>query len=267
MIMKNILSVCLLLSALSLSARECVFFVGAHPDDSEGYAATAFLLAKTYDVHVIDLTRGELGLGKKGLDDGTTAVTRMAEEKAACAVLGATPHFLCEIDGDACATMESVRKLHELLLKYKPKAVFTHWPVDGHPDHVQTAAVVSHALCWIDRAAGKYGSIQRYFYEVLLCQTSNWHPLYSVDVTSTMAKKQEMLSKYACQNAGNELVKEKTSQAKLRGSQRVPKCAYAETFTSFDGKPIENGVLEGLAETAFTTDAKEKRLLQDTSEM
>ena len=80
--------------------------------------------------------------------------------------------------------------------------------------------------------AGKYGTVQRYFYEVLLCQTANWHPLYSVDVTRTMAKKQEMLSKYACQNAGNELVKEKTSQAALRGSQRVPKCAYAETLTA-----------------------------------
>ena len=237
------------LAALTGFGRDCVFFVGAHPDDTEGYAATAFLLAEKYDVHVIDLTRGELGLGRKGFEDGTTAVTRIAEEKAACALLGATPHFLCEIDGDAMAGRDSVEKLAALMREFKPKAVFTHWPVDGHTDHVQTAAVVAHATCLIERELGKQYPFEQYFYEVLLCQTENWHPLYSVDVTATMAKKQAMLRKYVCQNGGDALVKEKTEQAALRGLQHGGACRYAETFTSRTGRRLRGGVLEALEET------------------
>ena len=229
----------------TFSVRPRVFFVGAHPDDSEGFAATAFLLRDKYEIHVIDLTRGELGLGWEGLKDGSTAKRRMAEEAAACAYLGATPHFLDEIDGDACAGAASVEKLAKLLKELKPVAVFTHWPVDTHSDHVQTAAVVRHAT----GKAGWRGEC--YFFEVLRSQTRNFRPLYSVDVSATIANKAEMLRKYVCQNENDGLVKEKVAQAKVRGSERVPKCAAAEVFTTYDGNRIENGVLERLAETAL----------------
>lgn len=226
-------------------AREAVFFVGAHPDDTEGYAATAFLLREKYDIHVIDLTRGELGLGPAGLKDGSTAKVRTAEETAACAYLGATPHFLHEVDGFAYASKASVDALAELLRQHKPKAVFTHWPVDTHCDHVQTAAVVARAL----KETGM--KPERYFYEVLMSQTKNWHPIYSVDVSATITNKQEMLRKYACQNENDGLVKEKTAQAKARGRQRVSPCAFAETFTTYDGEPIAGGVLASLNETSL----------------
>lgn len=235
------------------AARESVFFVGAHPDDSEGFAATAFLLKGKYDIHIIDLTRGELGLGKAGLDDGSTAKTRTAEERAACAYLGATPHFLGEIDGFANASKSAVSNLVALLLEYKPKAVFTHWPVDTHCDHVQTAATVARALCETD---GRIARPERYFYEVLMRQTVNWRPIYSVDVTATITNKQEMLRKYACQNRNDGLVREKTRQAKVRGAEREPSCAYAETFTTYDGKPIAGGVLASLKETTLTPEAR-----------
>ena len=90
--------------SLACMAKEAVVFVGAHPDDSEGFAATAFLLKDRYDIHVVDLTRGELGLGWPGFYDGSTAATRVAEERMACALLGATVHFLEEKDGSACRT-------------------------------------------------------------------------------------------------------------------------------------------------------------------
>ena len=63
--------------SLACMAKEAVVFVGAHPDDSEGFAATAFLLKDRYDIHVVDLTRGELGLGWPGFYDGSTAATRV----------------------------------------------------------------------------------------------------------------------------------------------------------------------------------------------
>ena len=232
----------------SAYAKDSVFFVGAHPDDSEGYAATAFLLREKYDLHVIDLTRGELGLGEKGLKDGTTAKKRMAEEQAACAYLGATPHFLSEIDGFACAGQPSVDELVRLLRQYRPKAVFTHWPLDRHSDHVQTAAVVFHALDVVRKELQP----EFYFFEVSLNQTKNWHPIYGVDVASTIGDKLTMLRKYECQNGEDGLALANQRRAALRGRLREPSCPFAETFTTYDGKPIRGGVLESLGSRVIT---------------
>ena len=238
------LTALVLTAAQFASAREAVVFVGAHPDDSEGFAATAFLLRERYDVHVVDLTRGELGLGMAGLKDGSTAKRRMAEEAKACAFLGATPHFLDEVDGFACAGEKSVDRLAGLFKQHKPKAVFTHWPVDAHADHRNCSIAAIQAARSVDPRP------ELYFFEVLMAQTHNWHPIYSVDVSSTMSLTQDLLRKYACQNENDELVQVKTRQAALRGSQRVPAAAYAETFTTFDGKPLPQGVLAELKQTA-----------------
>ena len=223
-------------------AKDKVLFLGAHPDDSEGFAGTAFLLAKDYEVHVVDLTRGELGLGLPGLKDGSTAARRTEEEKRACALLGATPHFLGEIDGFACASDRAAEELAKLLKELQPKAVFTHWPLDNHADHTQCSAVLQNAI----RKSGRPAP-ETYFFEVLLSQTCNWHPIYSVDITSTMTNKIQMLSCYACQNVGNSLVNSKERQARYRGGWYGSK--YAETFTTYDGHAIKGGVLEKLPQT------------------
>lgn len=233
------------LSAFAGAPRESIVFVGAHPDDTEGYAATAFLLAKNYDLHVVDLTRGELGLGVKGRDDGSTAKIRMAEEAKACALLGAKCHFLDEVDGTAYASAKSVDRLTELFRRLKPRAVFTHWPIDEHIDHVQCWAVVAHAL----HRAKLDVAPERYFFEVLLSQTRNFTPVYRVDVTKTIADKANLLRCYACQNANDGLVREKLEQAETRGREMEPPVAASEVFTTFDGKPIPNGVLARLPET------------------
>ena len=235
------------LSAGVVSAKEKVIFFGAHPDDSEGFSGTAFLLAKDYEVHVVDLTHGELGLGPKGLEDGSTKRRRTAEETKACGLLGAQIHFLDEVDGYACASDQAAEAFAKLLGDLKPRAVFAHWPIDCHADHVQCAAVLARAKvkCGIDP--------ETYFYEVLLSQTRNWNPIYSVDISSTISNKIEMLRCYACQNVNDSLVRSKEAQARYRGSWRGPSVKYAETFTTFDGHPIAGGVLEGLKETARRT--------------
>ena len=231
----------------SAQAADKVVFFGAHPDDSEGFAGTAFLLAKDYEVHVVDLTRGELGLGMPGLKDGSTAARRTEEEKKACAVLGATPHFLGEIDGFACASDRAAEELGKLLKELQPKAVFTHWPLDNHADHVQCSALLQNAL----RKTGLAPEV--YYYEVLLSQTCNWHPIYSVDISATMTNKVQMLRNYACQNVNDSLVRSKERQARYRGGWRSPSVTYAETFTTFSGHPVRGGVLESLKETAHLT--------------
>ena len=232
--------------------RESIVFVGAHPDDTEGFAATAFLLRENYDLHVVDLTRGELGLGAKGRDDGSTAKIRMAEEAKACALLGAQCHFLDEVDGTAYASEKSVNRLAELFRALKPRAVFTHWPIDEHIDHVQCWAVVTHALHRAKLAVAP----ERYFFEVLLSQTRNFTPVYRVDVTRTIGDKAKLLRCYVCQNANDELAREKLEQAAFRGREMNPPVAASEVFTTFDGKPIPNGVLARLSETRVAVEPK-----------
>lgn len=232
-------------AAFTLSAKEAIVFVGGHPDDSEGFAATAFLLKDKYDIHIVDLTRGERGLGLEGMYDGSTAAKRVAEEYAACRLLGAKAHFLHEVNGWACASERSIHSLTELFIKLRPLAVFTHWPVDVHEDHVLTSAVVAKAL--VD--CRLWDKTQRYFFEVVKSETRNYVPLHYVDVSSTMSNKVEMLRCYACQNKNDGLVNQKLQQAKERGAERVPSVEYAETFTTFDGRPIKDGVIESLPET------------------
>lgn len=227
-------------------AKRSILFVGAHPDDTECFAGLAFLLRDRYDIHVVDLTRGENGLGPAGREDGSTGRIRTAEEMRACAFLGATPHFLHDVNGAAEATRASVDALVRLFAELKPVAVFTHWPVDTHPDHVQCAAVVGHAF----RISGHRA--ERYFFEASTGQTMNWRPLYSVDVSATMARKLELIAQYACQNPNGSLVAENERRAARRGAERVPTVEYAEAFDTFDGEPIAGGVLEGLSEAART---------------
>ena len=233
-------------AAFTLSAKEAIVFVGGHPDDSEGFAATAFLLKDKYDIHVVDVTRGERGFGLRGFYDGTTGARRVAEEYDACALLGATPHFLCEKDSIAIASQESIDTLARLIRDIGPKAIFTHWPIDVHTDHAMTAAIVAGAM----RQARSYPA-ELYYFEVLRSQTRNYKPIYSVDVSATMTNKVEMLRHYVCQNGNDKLVKQKLQQAKERGAERSPAVAYAETFTTFSGEPIKNGVLEKLQETTI----------------
>ena len=229
---------------MTAAAKDRILFVGAHPDDTEGFAATAFLLKDAYELHVIDQTRGENGLGLAGRLDGSTEAIRVREERNACALLGATPHFLHDVNGARQMNRISIDALTHLFTNLNPVAVFTHWPVDLHPDHIHTTAAVQNAL----ELSGLKPEV--YFYEVLPAETRNWHPIYSVDVTRTLPDKVKLLRAYACQNDDDSLVRCKVAQAKQRGAERTPPVGAAETFTTFDGRPIPGGVLERLAECA-----------------
>ena len=93
--MKSCVLIAVLMSAVSSFAdKDIVMFVGAHPDDVENCMGLALRMKDDYDVRVVDMTRGEGGCGKEGWQDGTTAVKRVAEERAVCGELGCEPVYL-----------------------------------------------------------------------------------------------------------------------------------------------------------------------------
>ena len=229
--------------------KEAVLFLNAHPDDKDGFAGTAYLLKDRYDIHVVDLTRGELGLGPAGLKDGSTARLRTAEETKAQAYYGGKLHFLSEIDGSAAAGDRPAAELAKLLLEIRPRAVFTHWPIDNHADHAQCSAIMANAL----RKSGL--KPERYFFEEWMRQTRNMVPTYYVDISGVFKHKLKILSFYECQNKNNYLLRMTEKRARWRGKQRVPAVEFAEPFTTWDGRPIKGGVLESLVETAVAPGA------------
>jgi len=209
------------------AARESVVFVCAHPDDLAGCAGTAFLLAEKFDVRVVDFTRGEGGLGEAGFRDGSTARLRMAEERAACAMLGTEPYFLCETNfyGMAYAGRESTGMLADIFKELRPRAIIMHWPLDTHPDHVQSAAAALHAV-YLAKIKP-----EMYFMEQTT-QSRTFQPAYYVDISRVKEKKDKLILCYECQ-AGEEIRKRKERDSVFRGNRvGVP---HAEAFAVYDG--------------------------------
>ena len=174
--------------------KEAVVFVAAHPDDLAEPLGTALLMRGKFDIHVFGFTRGERGLGEAGCRDGSTAKRRTAEEERVTAAIGAKDHWLGEIDGDAYANREVCARAAALLKELKPRAIFAHWPLDVHNDHVMSTAMILKAI--------QLAGIPRpeIYFHPQSHQTRNMAATFLVDVTSVFAEKQALIKYWECQN-------------------------------------------------------------------
>ena len=214
-------------AATFAAGRDRVIFVCAHPDDLAGCAGTAFLLAEKFDVRIVDFTRGEGGLGEAAFRDGSCAKKRMAEERAACAMLGTEPYFLCETnkDGMSHAGPEVTRQLTDLFKELKPRAVILHWPLDTHPDHVQSTAAALHAL-YLAKIRPEI------YFQEQTTQSRSFQPTFYVNITRVKAKKDALIRCYVCQD-GEGIRARKEQDSIFRGRRiGVP---HAETFGVYNG--------------------------------
>jgi LmbE family N-acetylglucosaminyl deacetylase len=170
------------------AANKKIICVGAHPDDPEsGCGGTlAKLAAGGNAVSIIYLTTGEAGIENKS--HAEAAAIRKQEAINACKILRATPVFAGQIDGDTVMNNEWIGKITALLSEEKPDLVFTHWPIDTHPDHQVTSLLVIQA--W-RRVQQKF---PLYFFEVCAGeQTMGFHPTDIVDITDTQEQKKKAL--------------------------------------------------------------------------
>ncbi len=199
--------------------------VTAHPDDLMPCFGTILLSRGLFEWHVIDFTRGERGLGEAGYRDGSTAKTRMAEEDAVCAALGAEHHWLDEIDGEAYACRETCERLAALLADLQPRAVFAHWPVDIHGDHAMAGVATLKAVF----LAGLSPEI--YFFEEY--QSKRFQPDQFVDITDVAERKRELIKLYACQYFGGELERVEVGLTRANGLRSALLAGDAEGFMTF----------------------------------
>ncbi|MBV8812152.1 MAG: PIG-L family deacetylase [Acidobacteriaceae bacterium] len=193
-----------------------VICVGAHPDDPEtGCGGTlAKFIAEGHNVTIVYLTRGEAGLRTAGSE--TASRLRTAEALRACELLGATAVFANQIDGQTSTERERVQQFTALLESLDPDIAFTHWPLDTHRDHRNTAQLTYEA--W--QALGE--SFALVYYEVMTgVQTHHFEPNCFIDVSSTSPQKRSAVYAHVCQNPDRfypyheEMERERGSQAHL----------------------------------------------------
>src|SRR5215510_10446030 len=115
--------------------------IGAHPDDAE--LACGGTLAKLvhlgYRVGVLDMARGEMGT--RG-----SAEIRAHEADAASRELNLAVRDNLELpDGHIWLTEEARTRMVRKIRMYRPRAIFTHYWEDPHPDHAHTCQITREA--------------------------------------------------------------------------------------------------------------------------
>lgn len=221
--------------------RDRILFFCAHPDDIISSLGTCLLMRDRFELHVCDFTYGERGLGEEGFRDGSTKAKRMKEEEAVCAAIGAQLHWYGAEDGNTWAEEVPCRKFAALLKELKPRAVFGHWPMDVHNDHMMSAAVLQKAV----KLAGI--ACEFYFFEESY-DSKGFPDVIYVDITSVAKEKERIIRLYACQNPNDSMCREEMSNSVFRGKRlmivdpktgRSGSCGglYAEAFATYVGRP------------------------------
>lgn len=220
--------------------RDAVVYVAAHPDDLAGSIGTVMRLAEMYDVHVVDYTHGERGLGEASYLDGSCGRMRTAEEERICKAIGVALHWCDEIDGEAFAGREACESLASLFRKIKPRAIIVHWPLDTHRDHLMSSAAA------IKAAHLAKLNPEIYFQEQDI-QSRGFPVTYFVDVTKFTERRRELISIYKSQN-GPAIAERKISTSKANGLRIWgSKGRYAEVFGVFPGTvPPGKGIFDSM---------------------
>lgn len=220
--------------------RDAVIYVAGHPDDLAGSIGTVMRLATVYDVHVVDFTHGERGMGKERFLDGSCAKLRTAEEERICKEIGVTLHWCNEIDGEAFAGREACEHLAGLYRKIKPRALIMHWLLETHNDHMMSSAAAI-------KAAQLANIKPEIYFQEQDIQSRGFPVTYFVDVTEYTARRRELISIYKSQHgaaiAERKITSSKTNALRIWGSRG----RYAEVFGVFPGTvPPGKGIFDSL---------------------
>jgi len=203
-----------------------VLCVGGHPDDPEsGCGGTlARYAALGHTVTILYLTRGERGIDGKSLDEA--ARIRTAESEAACKILGARAAFFGQIDGATELTHAHIDAMRGFFATATPDLVFTHWPIDTHPDH-QVASILA-IRAWMGLKTSRL-----YFFEVNAgSQTQGFLPNTYVDISAVLEQKKTALFAHVSQDGRGIWREHHEIMAQWRG--REAGVATAEAFVHLD---------------------------------
>jgi LmbE family N-acetylglucosaminyl deacetylase len=216
---------------------ERILFILAHPDDAEFLCGgtVARLTEEGCEVHYLLVTRGDKGSGDPQMTSQQLATIREEEQRNAANVLGVqSVTFLDYLDGEVEVTIPLRRELVYHIRKLKPDVTFTFDPWkknEIHPDHRAVG------MCTLDALACARGVMYypEHRKEGLDAHRANQIYFFGtdranfwVDITSTIEKKLEALSRHASQMMNfdaDEYIRRKAREAGVEHRYR-----YAEAF-------------------------------------
>jgi LmbE family N-acetylglucosaminyl deacetylase len=203
-----------------------VVVTGGHPGDPEyGSGGT---IARLADLgHEVVLLYLNDGAWQK-----IPSSVRIAEAKKACDILKARPAYANQINGNAVIDNAHYRAFQSLIEAEKPEAVFTHWPIDNHPDHRAIANLTFEAWKQMNRCFALY------YYEVSDGEDTTQFPspTHYVDISDTAGRKKAACYAHASQSPDFYYALQDTVAA-FRGLQHASK--RAEAFILQLGSPCD----------------------------
>ncbi len=182
------------LSKIAVKDRLRIVVTGGHPGDPE-YGCGGTIARYTdlgHAVTLLYLNRGEKSCPESSPNKGSDV--RVPEARKACEILKAEAVFAGQCDGHAVVDGAHYDEFRGILAGLKPDVLFTHWPVDGHPDHRAISSLTYDA--WLK--TGKTSAF--YFYEVSDGEdTLMFTPTDYVDISATEARKRAACYAHASQ--------------------------------------------------------------------
>jgi LmbE family N-acetylglucosaminyl deacetylase len=204
-------------------ARGPVVVFAPHPDDEVigCGGALAFHAERGDAVHVLQMTGGERG-DPRGIEGQPLVATRLAESRAAAAILGVRETVALGFpDGRLAPDEAVVARLVDEVRRIAPVAAYAPSPLECHPDHLATCVAAAAALARHDAA------VRLFLFEVN-------HPTlasFLLDVTPWIGKKREALAQFKSQLRYTDVVGKSLAGAYARTvNVDLPAVQYAEAF-------------------------------------
>jgi len=244
----------------------------AHPDDAEILVGGTLFRLKSlgWELGIITMTGGDCG-SATGANEEISRI-RQAEAKAAADYLGAWYGCVGLMDVEIFANAENLRRVVELMRRFDPDVVITHSPADYMVDHEEASRLArsacfalsmplyqtrqaapapatksTPALYYADPVDGVDSMGERVF------------PHFYVDITGTLEKKLEMLSRHQSQRdwlRAHHGIDEYLEQARRWGARYGLECGchYAEGLRRHLGhgyphEPLLQNALNSIIET------------------
>ncbi|EIJ83279.1 bacillithiol biosynthesis deacetylase BshB1 [Bacillus methanolicus] len=171
---------------------------GAHADDVEiGMGGTiAKYASKGYKIGICDLTKAELS------SNGTVDIRRTEANRAA-EILGTSVRETLDIPDRGIFLTESyIKKVANVIRRYRPKIVFAPYFEDRHPDHSNCARLVKEAVfsAGIKKFETQENSEPHRVANVFYYMINGFHvPDFVIDISDFIDKKMAALHAYESQ--------------------------------------------------------------------
>ena len=180
----------------------------AHPDDAEILVGGTLLELRRrgWQLGVATMTSGDCGSATH--TRGEIAAIRAAEARAAAAVLGAEYACAGLEDVQVFCNADNVRRVVDVMRRFRPDVVIAHSPVDYMVDHEESsrlvrAAAFAVAMPLYETAAPPAAATPALYYadavEGMDAMAERIRPQFYVDVTDSIESKRALLACHASQ--------------------------------------------------------------------